>query len=99
MSSQNIVERFLPVYEEAKVVEEEIALLIQSLKSGKDWSSLIDRTSLVRQLSVVDRFSAALEELRKFETDDEDIIEFRAACEAMNIILKVAVEALLRYSE
>lgn len=99
MSPQNIVERFLPVYEEAKVVEDEVALLIQSLKSGKDWSSLIDRTSLVRQLSVADRFSAALEELREFETDDEDIIEFRAACEVMNIILKVLVEALLRHSE
>lgn len=98
MSHRNIAECFLPVFEEAKAVEEEIAILIQSLKAGTDWSGLIDHTNLVRQLSVADRFSAALEEFQELETDDEDIIEFRDACEAMNTILKVAVEALLRYS-
>lgn len=95
----DIAKRFLPAFEEAKIVEQEVSLLIQSLKSGENWASLIDHTSLVRHLSVADRFSASLDELREFETDDEDIIEFRAACEAMNLILKVAVEALLRYSE
>ena len=99
MSGKNIAENFLPAFEEAKIVQEEIALLIQSLQAGQNWSSLINHTTLVRQLSVVDRFSAALEELLEFETDDEDIIEFQAACEMMNTILKVSVEALLRYSE
>ena len=98
MSHRNIAECFLPVFDEAKAVEEEVSLLIRRLKAGKDWSSLIDHTDLVRQLSVADRFGAALEELRELEADDEDIIEFRDACEAMNIILRVAIEALLRYS-
>ncbi len=99
MSSKNIAENFLPVFEEAKIVQDEIALLIQSLQAGRNWSSFINHTTLVRQLSVVDRFGASLDELREFETDDEDIIEFRNACEMMNTILKVLVEALLRYSE